>query len=45
MATAVTETGEKDSTKIRVGKRHTAEGFTTKACMKNAVVRKLCLGR
>lgn len=38
MATAVTDRREKDSTKTRLGKQHTAEGFTTKASMKNVTV-------
>ena len=35
MATAVSE---RAATKTRLGKQHTAEGFTTKASMKNVTV-------
>ena len=38
MATAVSDRGEKESTKSRIGKQNTAEGFTTKASMKNVTV-------
>lgn len=38
MATAVTERCDKDSMKTRIGKQNTAEGFTTKASMKNVTV-------
>lgn len=38
MDTAVSDRREKESTKIRIGKQHTAEGFTTKASMKNVTV-------
>ena len=38
MATAVSDRGEKELTKTRIGKQHTAEGFTTKASMKNVTV-------
>ena len=36
MATAVSE--RRETTKTRLGKQHTAEGFTTKASMKNVTV-------
>ena len=41
MATEVTERSDKDSIKTRLGKQHTAEGFTTKASMKNVTVSSL----